>query len=239
MGPGPNCDIIDRPELRDRVRVFQDRAHAGQVLAEMLASFRGTEAIVFGIPAGGVPVGVTIANQLQLPFDVSVVSKITLPWNTEAGYGAVAFDGTVKLNQGLLPQLGLSEHEIREGIKKTTSKVARRVRDLRGDEPFPSLAGHSVILVDDGIASGFTMLVAIEALRGAKAEHIVVAVPTGHSGSVGNIAAKADVLYCANIRGGWRFAVADAYEQWSDVGEEEILDILARLKSQQPLLRSS
>jgi len=231
MGPGPNCDIIDRPELRDRVKVFQDRAHAGQVLAEMLASYRGTDTIVFGIPAGGVPVGVTIARQLELPFDVSVVSKITLPWNTEAGYGAVAFDGTVKLNQGLLPRLGLSEQEIQEGIRKTTSKVARRVRDLRGDAPFPSLAGRSVILVDDGIASGFTMLVAIEAVRGAKAEHIVVAVPTGHSDPVDNIASKVEALYCANVRGGLRFAVADAYERWSDVSEEELIGILADFKS--------
>ncbi len=231
-GIGTGHDIVDRPELRDRVKVFRDRAHAGGVLAEMLASYRETDTIVLGIPAGGVPVGVIIAKQLNLPFDVSVVSKITLPWNTEAGYGAVAFDGTVKLNQELLPRLGLSEEEVKEGIEKTTSKVARRFRDLRGEQPFPRLAGRSVILVDDGIASGFTMLVAIEALRGAKAEHVVVAVPTGHSGPVQNIAAEVEAFYCANIRGGWRFAVADAYELWSDVSEEEVISILTEFKSQ-------
>ena len=130
-----------------------------------------------------------------------------------------------------MPRLGLSEQEIQEGINKTTAKVARRVRDLRGDKPFPRLAGRSAILVDDGIASGFTMLVAIEALRVAQAEHVVVAVPTGHSGSVDNIASEVEAFYCANVRGGWRFAVADAYEQWSDVGEEVIISMLAEFKS--------
>jgi predicted phosphoribosyltransferase len=197
----------------------------------MLASYGKTDTIVLGIPAGGVPVGVIIAKQLNLPFDVSVVSKITLPWNTEAGYGAVAFDGTVKLNQELLSRLGLSEEEIKESIEKTASKVASRLQALRWGQPFPRLAGRSVILVDDGIASGFTMLTAIEALRGAKAEHIVVAVPTGHSGAVQKIAVKVETFYCANLRGGWRFAVADAYGQWSDVREEEIISILAEVTS--------
>jgi predicted phosphoribosyltransferase len=223
-------DIVDRPELRDRVNVFRDRADAGKVLADMLDSYGQSDTIVLGIPAGGVPVGVVVARQLNLAFDVSVVSKITLPWNTEAGYGAVAFDGTVKLNQELLPQLGLSAEDIEEGIEKTRSKVARRVRDLRGKQPFPNIAGHSVILVDDGIASGFTMLVAIEALRGATAEHIAVAVPTGHSGSVQKIATEVEALYCANVRSGWRFAVADAYEEWSDVDEKELVSILADSK---------
>jgi predicted phosphoribosyltransferase len=176
-------------------------------------------------------VGVIIAEQLNLPFDVAVVSKITLPWNTEAGYGAVAFDGTVKLNQKLLPQLGLSEEEVKDGIEKTTFKVARRLRNLRGEQPFPRLSGRSIILVDDGIASGFTMLVAIEALRGAKAEHIVVAVPTGHTGPVQKIAGIVEAFCCANVRGGRRFAVADAYEHWSDVDEDKVIRLLRKLRS--------
>jgi putative phosphoribosyl transferase len=223
--------VFDLPELRDRVRVFRDRVHAGQVLAAMLAEYRQKDGVVFAIPAGGVPVGAVIAVRLSLPFHVAVVSKITLPWNTEAGFGAVAFDGTVRLNDKLLSQLGLTEDEVRKGIERTSAKVSHRVQRLRGKQSFPDLAGRPVILVDDGLASGFTMRVAVEALRKAGADHIVVAVPTGHSGSVDGIASEVEAVYCPNIRGGWRFAVADAYEQWSDVDEEEVVKILAGLAS--------
>ena len=223
--------VFDLPELRDRVRVFRDRAHAGQVLADMLEAYRQQQSIVFGIPAGGVPVGAVIAVQLSLPFDVAAVSKITLPWNTEAGYGAVAFDGTVMLNDALLSRLGLTEDEVRKGIEQTSIKVGRRVQRLRGQQPFPELSKRSVILVDDGLASGFTMRVAVEALRKAGADHMIVAVPTGHIGAVDRITSEVEAIYCPNIRGGWRFAVADAYEQWRDVDEEEVINILAGLAS--------
>lgn len=219
--------IFDLRELRDRLLVFNDRRHAGEVLVRMLQSHRQEGDIVLCIPAGGVPVGAVIAADLDLPLDLAVVSKITLPWNTEAGYGAVAFDGTVRLNDVLLSHLGLSENEVQKGIERTSFKVSHRVKRLRKEKPFPDLVGHSVILVDDGLASGFTMRVAIEALRKAGADHIVVTVPTGHSGAVKLIAGEVEAVYCPNIRGGWRFAVADAYEQWSDVDEEEVVGILA------------
>jgi putative phosphoribosyl transferase len=212
--------IIELPELRDHTRVFRDRQHAGEVLAEMLSSYSKTDAIVLAIPAGGVPVA---AERLRIPLDVAVVSKITLPWNTEAGYGAVAFDGTMRLNEGLLPRLGLTDDQIQEGIKQTTQKVMRRVKRFRGDRPFPDLSKRRVILLDDGLASGFTMLVAIEALRKAGARHLCVAVPTGHGSSLPRMAQEVEALYCANIRGGFSFAVADAYEAWTDVDEEEAI----------------
>ncbi|MBW1769660.1 MAG: phosphoribosyltransferase [Deltaproteobacteria bacterium] len=219
--------ILDLPELRDRVRIFRDRHHAGKVLVEMLQHHPQEGGIVLGIPAGGVPVGAVIAADLDLPFDLAVVSKITLPWNTEAGYGAVAFDGTVRLNEEMLSYSKLTKDEVQKGIEKTSSKVARRVKRLRKDQPFPDLSRRLVILVDDGLASGFTMRVAVEALHKTGADHIVVAVPTGHLGTVERIAGEVDTLYCPNVRGGRRFAVADAYERWSDVDEEEVIRILA------------
>jgi len=217
--------IIERPELRDQLRVFRNRVHAGEVLADMLSSYGKTEAIVLAIPAGGVPVAAAMAERLHIPLDVAVVSKITLPWNTEAGYGAVAFDGTMRLNEDLLPRLGLTDGQIQEGIKQTTQKVLRRVKRFRSDRPFPDLTKRQVILVDDGLASGFTMLVAVEALRKAGARQICVASPTGHGSSLPRIASEVEALYCANIRSGFSFAVADAYEQWTDVTEEEAIAI--------------
>ena len=223
-------NIVDLVELRDRVNVFRDRTHAGKILAGMLDSYRNTDAIVLGIPAGGVPVAAALANHINLLLDVLVVSKITLPWNTEAGYGAVAFDGTVRLNEKLLPRLGLSEDEIQQGIEKTFSKVTHRVKSLRGERAFPDLSKQTVILVDDGLASGFTLLVGVEALRKARAGQIIVVVPTGHWDSVQMMAHQVEAVYCANIRQGWSFAVADAYERWSDVSDEEVVEVIKKFR---------
>lgn len=221
-------NIIERPEFHNRTGVFKHRERAGEILAQMMYEYKETAALVLAIPAGGVPVAVRIAKELCLPLDVAVVSKITLPWNSEVGYGAVAFDGTVRLNDKLAAGLGLSEREVEKGIARTMEKVRRRNRLFRDDRAFPDLSDRSLILVDDGLASGFTMLTAIGALRKASSSPVVVAVPTSHSQTVENIAAEADRVYCANIRtpSGWDFAVADAYQCWSDVTEQEVLDLL-------------
>lgn len=219
-------NVFELSDLRNRVRMFRDRAHAGRILADMLGSYRAGDAIVLAIPAGGVPVAAVLARALALPLDVTVVSKITLPWNTESGYGAVAFDGTVRLNENLVAALALGDAVVQNGIARTNSKVAGRVERLRGDRAFPALAGRTAILVDDGLASGFTMLVAVEAVHRQGVARIVVAAPTGHAEAVRKIAAAADAIYCANIREGHSFAVADAYERWADVDEDAALAIL-------------
>jgi len=221
-------NVVEIPELRNLTNIFNNREHAGIILADMMVDYKGTDSIVFGIPAGGVPVAAPMASFLNLILDVAVVSKITLPWNTEAGYGAVAFDGTVKLNQAVLSQIGLTEDQIRRGIKKASIKVERRFKEFRGFKPFPEIKKYTSILVDDGVASGFTMLVAIEALKKTSAGKIVVAVPTAHLQSLERVAPEVDMVFCANIRDGWGFAVADAYKNWYDVSEEEVIEILKR-----------
>ena len=220
--------VIDLPELRNRGQVFRDRVHAGAVLTGMLDPLRGTRTRILAIPAGGVPVAAEVATRLGLPLDLAVVSKITLPWNTESGYGAVAFDGTVRLNQELIAALGLRPEVIDQGIARTKEKVARRVRELRGADVMPDLRHRAAVLIDDGLASGFTMLTAVEALRHLAPDKIVVAVPTGHYDSVTRVAATVDSLYCPNIREGYSFAVADAYEHWTDVEETTVADIMHR-----------
>jgi len=220
--------IIDLPQVRNRGQVFRERAHAGTVLAGMLDALRGTDATILAIPAGGVPVAAEAARRLGLPLDLAVVSKITLPWNTESGYGAVAFDSTVRLNQGLIAALDLRPDVIDQGIARTREKVARRVRELRGDDAVPDLRHRTAVLIDDGLASGFTMVAAIEALRHLAPDKLIVAVPTGHYESIQRVAAMVDFLYCPNIREGYSFAVADAYEQWTDVDETTVAEIMRR-----------
>ena len=220
------ANVVDLPDLRDQVGIFRNRDHAGEILAGMLEVYSDSAAIVMAVPAGGVPVAKVLAEQLGLPMDIVVVSKITLPWNTEVGYGAVAFDGSVRLNNDLVARLGLTDEEIRQGISKTSAKVAHRVKNLRSEQALPDLSTSQIILVDDGLASGFTMHVAVEALQKAGTNNITVAVPTGHQRSVESIASEVDTLYCANIRGGYHYAVAEAYERWSDVDEEELVSLL-------------
>jgi predicted phosphoribosyltransferase len=224
----PSARLVTLPELSDRTRVFRDREHAGEVLAGMLAGALPAGAIVLAIPAGGVPVGAELARRLALPLDLAVVSKVLLPWDTEAGYGAVAFDGTVRLNEPLVAALGLTPQTVEDGLAATRERVARRVRTLRRDMPMPDVRTVAAVLVDDGLASGFTMLVAVEALRRSGAAAVLVAVPTGHLDALERLAPHVNRLYCANVRAGRRFAVADAYQRWADVSEDEVRAILAR-----------
>ena len=227
-------NVVDLPGLRNRSRVFRDRSHAGEVLARMLASYRRSAACVFAIPAGGIPVASVVANALELPLEIAVVSKITLPWNTEAGYGAVAFDGSVALNDGLLARIGLNEEEIQKGIAATRLKVKRRVERFVCEHS-PRVAGSTpVILVDDGLASGFSLSVAVEALSRCAVQSLVVAVPTGHGETVRRLAERVTALHCANIREGFSFAVADAFESWADVSEDEALALFQQASATAP-----
>lgn len=226
MTPAPER-LHELPGLRNRTAVFRDRAHAGALLADMLARYRGGPAIVLAIPAGGVPVAAELAHRLQLPLDVAVVSKLTLPWNTEAGFGALAFDGTLRLNDELVARAGLGAADIEEARRHAQDKVTRRERILRGARPFPDLRRRTAIVVDDGLASGFTLRVAVEALRHQGAGDIVVAIPTAHAESIARLLVQVEAIYCANVRDGLRYAVADAYQQWSDVDEATAARLLA------------
>ncbi len=224
----PDFDnVYHLKELNEKNRVFQDREHAGEILSSMLSGFADSNTLILAIPAGGVPVASVVAHHHELELDVAVVSKITLPWNTEAGYGAVAFNGTTGLNEPLIRRIGLSKELVNEGIQKTTQKVKHRMQVLRGKKPMPDLREKTVVLVDDGLASGFTMMVALAAVSKLNAKSLVVAVPTGHLNSIGKIVDRSEAVFCPNIRSGGVYAVADAYRNWSDVSERELIDILS------------
>jgi predicted phosphoribosyltransferase len=230
------AQIYEIEELRNRIGVFADRYQAGQVLAGLLKQLDLQSPLVLAIPAGGVPVAVPLAEALSCQLDVAVVSKITLPWNSEAGYGAVAFDGSCLLNEAMIKAVGLSESEVSRGIEKTRAKVLRRVAVLRKEAAVIEMTTRQVLVVDDGLASGFTMQAAVDALRRAGAKSIVVAVPTGHESSIQLLAKTADNVCCANVRTGSSFAVAAAYQQWGDVSEAEALHALQEYRRKQCLL---
>ncbi len=228
--------IYEIEELRNRIGVFADRYQAGQVLAGLLGQLDLQAPLVLAIPAGGLPVAVPLAEALNCQLDVAVVSKITLPWNSEAGYGAVAFDGSCLLNKTMIKAVGLNEVEVSRGIEETRAKVLRRVAALRKGTAVIEMTTRQVVVVDDGLASGFTMQAAVDALRRAGAKSIVVAIPTGHESSLQLLAKTADNVCCANIRTGPSFAVAAAYQQWGDVSEAEALHALQEYRKKHCLL---
>jgi len=218
--------VTDNPALRNRTYVFKDRTHAGILLAEELQRHIGRGDVVLALPAGGVPVGHAVAERLGIPFDVLVVRKIQIPWNPEAGFGAVAWDGSVALNQALVTELDLTSRQIEERISHTKQIVLERVQKFKGNRPLPNLRSRVIILVDDGLASGYTMAVAVDSIRKQEPQEVIVAVPTGSMEAVQLISSKADLLLCLNIRAGPVFAVADAYTEWYDLSDEEVIHYL-------------
>ena len=221
----PNNVSVD-PALTDREGVFDDRADAGAALADLMRPAMSGDELVLAIPSGGVPVAEPVARLLDLELDALVVSKITLPWNSEAGFGALAADGTTKINEELLSRLPMDDEQVEAQKADTKQKVERRERKLRQGRGALDLSGRSVVLVDDGLASGFTMMVAIEGAENLGAASVSVAVPTGHVRAVERIAARVDRLFCANVRSGSPFAVASAYRAWRDVPEGEAIELL-------------
>ena len=195
----------------------------------MLRDYEGKPLRLFAIPAGGVPVAVQIARALAVPLDLVIVRKIQLPWTTEAGFGALDPDGTPLMNEALLSHYPLSPQQIEAQVAKTLANLKEREEHLRGGRPYPELAGATTIIVDDGLASGYTMRAAVRFLKGKGAGELIVAVPTALDRTAQALLPLVDLLVCPNLRGGMSFAVAEAYENWYDVDQKEVLDLLAGL----------
>jgi putative phosphoribosyl transferase len=224
-------NVEDDPRFRDRVGIFKDRFHAGRLLAEKLSEYagKGKSATIVVIPSGGVPVGCAMAEQLHIPFDVMLVRKIPIPWEPEAGFGSVTFDGSTFLNERLVGKLGLSKSEINKCIQAAKAGLEERTKKFLAIKKGGLLANIShkvVILVDDGLASGYTMLASTESIKKRKPSKIIVAVPTASLTAVHLVSPSVDTLLCLNLRSSPYFAVADAYENWYDVPGEEALKLV-------------
>ena len=222
--------LIEDSAYRDRVFVFQDRKQAGRLLSKKLVNYADNKEklILLALPAGGVPVAYAVAKELCVRLSVMVVRKIQIPWNTEAGFGAVAWDGEVVLNEPLVEQLGLTDEEIQESLLKTNESIQERLRKFTVNKPMPNLKDKIVILVDDGLASGFTMLAAARSVKKGKPEKIVVAIPTASVNAISLLESEVDEIVCLNVRTGSSFAVADAYKNWYDLTDEEVIGILEK-----------
>ncbi|MDL5502878.1 MAG: phosphoribosyltransferase family protein, partial [Candidatus Methanoperedens sp.] len=141
--------IIELRELRNKNYVFRDRIHAGELLAGELKPYIGKDFMVLAIPSGGVPVGSVIAKELGLQMDLIIVRKLPIPYNTEAGFGSISWNGEVKLNEKLVEQLQLSDSEIDSIIADVKRELDKRMEIFRGKRLFPDLEGRTAIIVDD------------------------------------------------------------------------------------------
>ncbi|MFO7165255.1 MAG: phosphoribosyltransferase [Mycolicibacterium hassiacum] len=207
-------------------RVFRDRREAGAVLARELASYRDNgDVLVLGLARGGVPVGWEIARALNAPLDVFLVRKLGVPGWEELAMGALASGGGVVINHDLVHRLGIGENMLRAAIERETAELHRREAAYRGDRPPLDLAGRIVILVDDGIATGASMLAAVRAVRTHNPAQVVIAVPVGPPSACRDLAAEADVVVCAVSPPGFE-AVGQVFDDFHQVSDDEVRDLL-------------
>jgi putative phosphoribosyl transferase len=219
--------MLFREEDEDlEVLPFVDRAEAGRVLASKLSAYsRRDDVIVLGLPRGGVPVAFAVADTLHVPLDVFVVSKLGTPWNKELAMGAVAEGGVQILDLSMVRELCVSEKNIEEVAATARKELQCREELYRGGRPPLELSGKTVILVDDGIATGCSILAAVTGIRRQRAARVVVAVPVAPASGCSAIRMEADELITV-AEPEMFLAVSQWYQDFSQVSDEDVQRLL-------------
>ncbi|HWI02682.1 MAG TPA: phosphoribosyltransferase family protein [Acidimicrobiales bacterium] len=205
---------------------FRDRADAGRVLAAGLGHLAGAEGLmVLGLPRGGVPVAHEVAGALHAPLDVFLARKLGVPRQPELAMGAVAAGGVIVLHHAVVDALSIPPSVIEAVAAREAAEVARRERAYRAGRPPLDVADRSVVVVDDGLATGSTMRAAVAALRARHAGRIVVAVPVGASATCRQLAGEADEVVCASMPASFH-AVGQWYDDFTQTTDDEIRALL-------------
>jgi putative phosphoribosyl transferase len=209
-------------------RPFRDRAEAGRVLAEQLAEYRGRpDVIVLALPRGGVPVAYEVARALRAPLDVFLVRKLGAPGHEELAMGAIASGGIVVMNDEVVKVMKVQADDILDAIASERRELARREAAYRDDRPPVDVRGRTVILIDDGLATGSSMRAAVMALRRQAPARIVVAVPIGAASTCAEFHEIADECICAATPEPFR-AVGLWYDDFAQTEDDEVAELLAR-----------
>ena len=206
--------------------VFEHRYDAGRKLAEKLKEYKGQPVTVLAIPNGGLPVALQVALELEADLDVVVSRKLPIPVRPEGGFGAVVDDGTVILNEELVRGFNLTQEQINYGVNEVRVEIRQRSLLYRGNRPLAIVSGKTVIVADDGLASGYTMMAAVESVRRRHPKQIVVAVPAASATAIKQVERIADrVVTCVT---GFmpKFYVSDFYRYWHVLSDEEGLKCL-------------
>lgn len=213
--------------------LFIDRVDAGRQLTDKLLAYeKARNAIVLALPRGGVPVAFEIAKTLQLPLDVFIVRKIGLPWYAELAMGAIASGDVIVLNQDVIQHANVSVQDIQIIVAKEQEELNRREKIYRKDRVFPSLKNTTVILVDDGVATGATMSAAITALKKHGCHKIIVAVPVAPIEIYEKLRSSVDELICLQMPEPF-FAIGSWYLDFSQTSDDEVLQLLERAQQWQ------
>jgi putative phosphoribosyl transferase len=211
---------------------FQDRREAGRLLASKLSGFRNrSDVLVLALPRGGVPVGFEVAIALGAALDVFLVRKLGVPGHEELAFGAIATGGVRVLNQDVVHSLRMSQDQIEAVATREQAELERRERTYRGDRPAPDPAGRTVILVDDGLATGATMLAAARALRQENPKEIVVAVPVASPEACAEFRPEVDKIVCAVTPEPF-YAVGVWYQDFTQTTDEEVHQLLEKATRQ-------
>lgn len=212
----------------DRTAIFVDRAAAGRTLAAALVAYRDRpEVIVLGLPRGGVPVAFETASALRAPLDVFMVRKVGVPGHEELAMGAIASGGAQVRNEVVVQELGISAEQFAQAAAREQVELARREARYRDGRPAPPLHGRTVILIDDGLATGSTMRAAVLAVRQEQPARIVVAVPVAPADTCAALRMVADEVVCLRTPAEF-IAVGFWYDDFSQTTDEEVRDLLAR-----------
>ncbi len=208
-------------------RTFRDRGHAGRVLAAELTAYHGTDdLLVLGLARGGVPVAWEVAAALRAQLDVFMVRKLGVPQWPELAMGALASGGGVVMNPRVLTSLQISDEQVRDVVDREAAELARRERAYRGDRPLADPHGRTVIVVDDGMATGASMLAAVRALRTLGPNAVVVAVPVGAASVCELVSQEADDLICATMPNEFD-AVGQVFVDFHQVSDDEVRELLS------------
>ena len=209
-------------------RPFEDRREAGRFLAGLLSRYADDpDVAVLALPRGGVPIGYEVAKALGAPLDVFIVRKLGVPGREELAMGAIASGGVIVLNDDVVRMLGISPAIIRRVAAREQDELARRERTYRGDRTPVDVRGKTVIVTDDGLATGSSMRAAIQALREMEPMRIVVAVPTAAAETCRELASMVDDVVCGTTPQPF-FAVGQAYWDFTQTTDEEVHDLLAQ-----------
>ncbi len=206
---------------------FRDRAHAGRLLAEKLIDYESENPIVLAIPRGGVEVGIEVAKRLNCDFELLIVRKLPFPDNPESGFGAIAEDGSSVVFDRFAQTV--PETERQQIYEAQQQEIQSRIRTLRKGRPLPAIKGRTVILIDDGIAMGSTMQASVAMCRNQKAQNIIVAAPVSSPRTKSEFQSLADDAVILTTPEFFQ-AVAQVYENWYDVSDEEVLELLDAFK---------
>ncbi len=213
------------PFTREKA-LFENRYDAGRQLAVQLGEYKEQSVVVLAVPNGGVPVGLEVAVALEADLDLVIVRKIPLPLSPEGGLGAVADDGTVILNEEIVKRASLNQQQVNEQIDQVIGEIRQRSLLYRKDRPPTIVSGRTAIITDDGLASGFTMMAAVESVRRRRPKEIVVAVPVTSVIALEQVEKVVDKLVTIATGSTPKFYIADFYRHWHDLSDSEVIQCL-------------